>query len=911
MSAIFLILASIGYLGLLFGIAYFSERLETRNPRLVNNPYTYALSLAVYCTAWTFYGSVGRAAYSGIEFLAIYIGPSLMAPLWYFMLRKIILIVRHQQINSIADFISSRYGKSTFLGGLVTIMALFFIIPYISLQLKAISSSFSLLIDRTSSLGASLDGRSLLGDPAFYAAMILAAFTILFGIRHLETTQKHSGLVAAISFESVIKLFAFWAVGVFVCWGIFESPTQLFEQANSHEEIAALFRFDATATVNPLTWVVLIVLSMATIVCLPRQFHISVIENQNPAHVNKAIWLFPMYLFLINLFVLPIAVGGRLMFSGQGVDADTFVLSLPLLEGQTELAFVVFIGGLSAASSMVIVSVTALSIMSSNNLLMPWLVRTRTVREGLEVDLSDRLIHIRRILTFIIMLLAYVYFITLGQKAPLVSTGLISFVGVAQFAPVILGALYWKDGTKRAATSALLVGFAVWAFTLPFAALADAGVLSEGIHQEGLWGLSILKPYALFGLEGLDPISHATFWSLLLNSLTYLIVSQFSQPSALEQKQANLFVQIHRYIAEPKEATMWRGKAFLRDLKPLLARFLGEERSYQIVQEYSISNGLDLENITEVKAEFVERVETALAGAVGAASARLLIASAVKEETLDASEIMFALDETKEVMQYSKELEEKQAELETTYKQLQQANGRLQAMDQLRNEFLRTVTHELRTPITSIRSMAQIVHENPDLPLSKRAEFLGIVVKESERLSRLINEVLDLEKMEAGHAKMNLQRLDMVEVISTSVERLTPLVQAKNQQLRWKAPNDPIWIMGDRDRMIQVVINLLSNAIKFSPAEKGIVHLELKIRKDQVRFLVRDNGKGISGEALPYIFDKFTQFNSTREQEKGSGLGLSICWRIVYLHQGKIWVESTLGQGASFWVELPHMKNSL
>ncbi|MEL7339343.1 MAG: histidine kinase, partial [Bacteroidota bacterium] len=220
MSVIALILASVGYLGLLFGVAYFSEKAEDRYPRLINNPYVYALSLAVYCTAWTFYGSVGRAAYSGIEFLAIYVGPSLMAPLWYFLLRKIILIVRHQQINSIADFISSRYGKSTFLGGLVTVMALFFIIPYISLQLKAISASFTLLVDNGSPVAAALDGSSLLGDPAFYAAMILAAFTILFGIRHLETTRQHSGLVAAISFESVVKLIAFWAVGIFVCWGI-------------------------------------------------------------------------------------------------------------------------------------------------------------------------------------------------------------------------------------------------------------------------------------------------------------------------------------------------------------------------------------------------------------------------------------------------------------------------------------------------------------------------------------------------------------------------------------------------------------------------------------------------------------------------------------------------------------------
>ena len=318
---------AVGYLSLLFCIAYFAEKKERLGKSIVNNPYVYSLSLAIYCTAWTFYGSVGRVTTSGIEFLAIYLGPTITAPLWLLVLKKIIKICRSQRITSIADFISARYGKGSFLGGLVTIICIIGIVPYISLQLKAIYNSFFVLTGNFTVPEAS----SFFTDSAFYLAIILAIFAILFGTRNLEANEKHVGLVAVVAFESLVKLIAIFAVGLFVVYGIYEGPGDLFEQVNQSPELVRLMSVEGT--LNPWAWTGMIILSMLAMITLPRQFHMSVVENNQPRHVDKAIWLFPLYLFLINLFVIPIAFAGMLKLNGLGIDADVFVLGLPIVFG--------------------------------------------------------------------------------------------------------------------------------------------------------------------------------------------------------------------------------------------------------------------------------------------------------------------------------------------------------------------------------------------------------------------------------------------------------------------------------------------------------------------------------------------------------------------------------------------------
>lgn len=353
------------YLCLLFGVAYYAEYRQRQNKSLINNPYVYALSLAVYCTAWTYYGSVGQASTRGIEFLAVYIGPTITAALFWPVLRKIIRICKTQRINSLADFISTRYGKNFSLAVVVTVLCMIGIIPYIALQLKAISSSMHILSGTTPHTG--LIG--ILQDNTLYIAIALVAFIILFGTRSIDASEKHEGLVAAVAFESIIKLLAFLVAGIFVTFGLFNGFGDIFTKAAANEDLAKLFRFNGEGAYT--TWTGLVLLSMLAVVFLPRQFQLGVVENVQENHLKKAIWLFPLYLFLITLFVLPIAFGGKLLMGDTGVNADTYVLALPLQHGAGLLSLFIFIGGFSAASSMIIVETIAISTMMSNNIATP------------------------------------------------------------------------------------------------------------------------------------------------------------------------------------------------------------------------------------------------------------------------------------------------------------------------------------------------------------------------------------------------------------------------------------------------------------------------------------------------------------------------------------------------------------
>src|SRR6267143_3150120 len=451
LTAPVIVIASFAYVGLLFAIAYYGDKRADAGRSIIANPYIYALSLAVYCTSWTFYGSVGRAATSGIGFLPIYLGPTLMAALWWYVMLKIIRISKQNRITSIADFIASRYGKSQMLGGLVTIIAVVGIIPYIALQLKAISGTFLIVLQYPALATPENQGAPLfLGDNTFYIAMLLAAFTILFGTRHLDATERHEGLVAAIAFESVVKLLGFLVVGAFVTFGIYRGFGEIFRLAQQVPRLRALMTVADTGNTYG-TWGFLTFLSMLSILTLPRQFQISVVENVDEDHLRKAIWLFPLYLFLINVFVLPIALGGMMLFAGRGVDADTFVLTLPMAQQKEALALFAFIGGLSAGTGMVIVETIALSTMVCNDLVMPVLLRVKWLRLNERPDLSRLLLSIRRWAITGILMLGYIHFRAAGEAYALVATGLISFAAVAQFAPAIFGGIYWRGGTRDGA----------------------------------------------------------------------------------------------------------------------------------------------------------------------------------------------------------------------------------------------------------------------------------------------------------------------------------------------------------------------------------------------------------------------------------------------------------------------------
>jgi Na+/proline symporter/nitrogen-specific signal transduction histidine kinase len=903
-----IIASALAYMGVLFGIAYYGDQRADAGRSIIANPYIYTLSLAIYCTAWTFYGSVGLAAKSGVDFLPVYLGPTLMAILFWFVLRRIVRITKVHRITSIADFVASRYGKSGLLAGMVTVIVVLGILPYIAIQLKAIATSFSLLRQYPAvSMAAVATQHPVWSDTTFYVALVLILFAILFGTRHIDNTERHEGMVAAVAFESLFKLVAFVAVGLVVTFGVFGGPGDLFRQAATHPDLAALMRFEVIPGGYG-GWLSLTFLSMMAFLFLPRQFQVLVVENVNEVHIRKAIWLFPLYLFLINLFVLPIALGGRLTFGDGEVDADMFVLALPMAEHLPDLALLAFLGGLSAATSMILFETVTLSTMVCNDLVMPLLLRANPRWLSSRTDLSGLLLGIRRVGIAGLILLGYLYFRFVAESYALVASGLVSFAAAAQFAPPILIGLFWKRANRRGALLGLSGGFLVWTYTLLLPAMARSGWIGAGFIEQGPFGLELFKPYALFGLDNLDPYMHAVFWSMLLNVGGLVFGSLLTRPDPIEQVQASQFVNVLERERHDGDSLLWRGVAETTDLYDLLARFLGPQRAGEAFDRYAQQHdGYPL----QADSRLIHYTERLLAGAIGAASARVMISSIVMGEVLSIEEVMTILDESTQVIEYSRRLEQKSRELEATSAELREANNRLRELDRLKDEFISTVTHELRTPLTSIRAFSEILLTNPDMEVEQRSKFLAIIVKESERLTRLINQVLDMAKIDSGRIDWHIADLDLRELIEDAVNSTRQLFNDKAVALREELGDKPVIIAGDHDRLIQVIINLLSNAVKFCPDQGGQVTIQLYPLAHRWRIAVIDNGPGIAPDQHQLIFEKFHQVTDARAgKPKGTGLGLPISQKIVEHHGGSIWVESELGQGASFVVDLPGKTHS-
>ena len=900
MSLWTIILASLAYLGLLFAIAHLADRRADQGRSLIDSPTVYALSLAVYCTTWTYYGSVGRAVSSGVGFLPIYLGPTLLFTLGGVLLLKLLRVVKANRITSIADFIASRYGKSHLLGGLVTIIAVIGVVPYIALQLKAVSGSFDLLA-RYPLLSPPLHSDHLfqLSDSALYVALALAAFTIMFGTRHLDATERHEGMVAAVAFESIIKLLAFLAVGLFVTYGIHNGLDDIFHQGAGEALLSRLWVMPDSAAAYG-NWFSLSALAFLAALLLPRQFQITLVENVNENHLHRALWLFPAYLFAINLFVLPIAFSGVLQF-GLGLDADTFVLTLPMAHHHPWLALLVFIGGLSAATGMVIVETIALSTMVCNDLVMPTLLRLRPQWLQTKHDLTGLLLNIRRGAIVTILLLGYLYFRVAGEAYALVGIGLISFTAVAQFAPALLGGLYWKGGTRPGALAGLLAGFGLWAYTLLLPSFAKSGWLPIGFLEQGPWGVDLLRPQQLFGLSGLDEVSHGLLWSLLANLGAYITISLWRIPTPMEAEQAARFVDARQDVLSGSQ------KAAVADLLPLASRFLGADKAQEAFLRHARERGYGSLEQLPADQTLTYFAETLLAGAIGSASARIMIASvAEKGSPVGIEEVLHILDEASQIRAYSHQLEEKSRALELATEELKDANARLQELDHLKDDFISTVTHELRTPLTSIRAFTEILLGDPDASLEDRQRFLSIVQGETERLSRLINQILDLAKLESGRGDWHLETLDPASVIRDAVDAISQLARDKGLQLSGDlAPGLPP-LVADRDRLMQVLINLLSNAVKFAPVETGCVTIGARAEGATLRVWVMDNGPGIPAEEQSLIFEKFRQGgNLLTDKPQGTGLGLPISRQIVEHLGGRLWVESQPGQGACFLFILP------
>ncbi len=896
------VLGSFGYLGLLFAIAWHADRRARAGRSIIASPVIYSLSLAVYATAWTFYGSVGRAAHDGVGFLPIYLGPTLMILLWWFVVRKMIRVAKLARITSLADFVASRYGKSALLGGLVTVIAVIGILPYISLQLKAVASSFQIIFQYPGVvMPEKASANPILQVTAFYVAMFMALFTIAFGTRHVDVGERHEGMVAAIAFESIVKLLAFLAVGAYVTFGIFDGFGDIFRRAGERADLARLLApLAAEGALS--SWVWMTLLSMLAIVFLPRQFQVTVIENVDERHLKTAVWLFPLYMLAINVFVLPIALGGLLTFP-QGVDPDSFVLTLPMSRHMEGLTLLVFIGGISAATGMVIVETIALSTMVCNDLVMPILLRWKRLDLASRGDLSRLLLDIRRGAIVVILLLGYLYYVAAGEAYALVSIGLVSFAAVAQFAPAFLGGLYWKGATRNGALAGLLAGFTLWFYTLLLPAFAQSGWFGMDVVEHGLFGLGELRPTRLFGLGGLDQVTHAMLWSMIANVGAFLAVSLTGRQSFAEQSQATLFVDVFTQTGE--RGLLWRTTTSASALQALLGRFLGPARAAELFLAYATARGVKSVEELHADAELLNFAELQLAGTIGAASAHAMVATIAQEVPLGMDEVMTIIDEASHVIAYSHTLEDKQHELEAATASLKAANESLKELDRLKDDFISTVTHELRTPLTSIRAFSEILHDNPDIDPAERHRFLGLIIKESERLTRLINQVLDLAKLESGLAEWQTGSLDLREIVADAVGSTSQLFKGQGVTLEARLPMVPP-VIADRDRVMQVMLNLLSNAVKFSPAGTGRVQVRIEAEGASVRVDVQDNGAGISREHQAAIFEKFRQVGDTLTQKPaGTGLGLAICRQIVARLGGRLWVESEPGRGSVFSFSLP------
>jgi PAS domain S-box-containing protein len=586
----------LGYLLLLFFVAYVADRKEQQGRSLVSNPYIYSLSLAVYCTSWTFYGSVGRAANQGLSFLTIYLGPTLMAALWWIVLRKIILISKENRITTISDFIATRYGKSLFLSGLVTIVAVVGITPYLGLQLKAIMSTFSLLSGQP-------EGSRVAG---WLISIILGVFAVIFGARRLDASERHGGLVFAVAFESAFKLVAFLLVGMFVTYGLFDGVGDIMAKMKA-SSYAGLMTLGKGSTESSYEWASLTFLSMMAIMFLPRQFHVAVVENTSVDHIKKAVWLFPLYLFLINIFVLPIAYGG-LMLGGAQENADYFVLSIPLQQGNPLLAAIVFLGGFSAATAMVIVESVALSTMVMNSLVMPTFL-------GINFKgLHTVLLNIKRLVILGLVFLGYVFAVSIGEFYSLVDIGLKSFEAVTIFAPALLLGLIWKGGNRKGAIAGILAGFSVWIYTLLIPAMTRAGIIEKGGFMEGVFSSTFLNPTALFGLHGIDRWTHSLFWGTLLNLLFFVGISLFTRQTDEDTRQAIIFVDSF----SPKHFSSTHRPANIAAIEDVLEQYLGPGEAREVVNGFLARNGLTREIVSgEWLMKLREEAERILSGALG------------------------------------------------------------------------------------------------------------------------------------------------------------------------------------------------------------------------------------------------------------------------------------------------------
>ncbi|MGI9524971.1 MAG: hybrid sensor histidine kinase/response regulator [Hyphomicrobiaceae bacterium] len=642
---------AVTYLGLLFWIAWLGDVWLRSSQRPTGRPLIYALSIGVYCTSWTFFGSVGWASSTGYDFLAVYIGPILMFMFGWPLIVRIVRLAKAQNITSVADFLAARYGKSPAVAALVTLVAVVGTLPYIALQLRAIVASVETMLgvhqvwtDEALGIGPIETGAII--------AICLAAFAILFGTRHIDATEHQDGLILAIATESLIKLMAFIAVGVFTVFYAFGSPADFIEQLQSRPEITEL----RNATLSGGTMLTVGLLSFIAILLLPRQFHVTVVENHSEQEIRTASWLLPLYLILINVFVVPIAAAGLLLTPQGSTNPDMYVLLVPLVSGAQSVATLAFIGGLSAATAMVIVEMVALSIMVCNGVVVPFLLRQQASETQPTSNLYGQLLNVRRAAIIAIMILCYVVYRTVGGVGNLAGIGLISFAAIAQLGPAFFFGLLWRRGTTRGAIAGIVVGTSIWAYTLVLPWIVQAGWMPQTLIDNGPFGLTLLRPQALFFVE-FEPLPHGVFWSLGLNLAAYLAVSMLRAPTPIDRLQSHIFVVNEGSISSQQPAfRFWRTSITQADLQATAGRYLGPERAARSFAEFHASRSIPQNPRAEADIQTLRYTEHLLSSAIGAASARLVLSLTLRRGDVGSQSALKLLDDASEALQYNRDL---------------------------------------------------------------------------------------------------------------------------------------------------------------------------------------------------------------------------------------------------------------